>query len=339
MRPRTDQPPASNRGSPSRLVPWDCGCGHSWQPPTQRWTHGPEGQRSLRGRATGAPHSAEREKCGEEEAGHRVGGRGDRGGGWDAAPDAGACDGEGSQVRSEEGKVLGLEPDPEATTTDSRCRDAALPAEGRGCPIGPRALRRAVRLRAAGSSRQRPPPPQMPGEGGPGPSSRAQGLGFSRVEDQGHVSKTLHPLIHRLGRRHTQKGEIHGDREPSIHTHTNPKPLGHGARRITQELGDTQTHNGDTTTHIQKRTPDTMQRLRDDTKTYVPAQSDTDTGTHTATYRTTGGTEARNGPKIHTHTHAGESDTHSQNHTCEAHEVAGAQKHGAHERRASEAGA
>lgn len=35
------------------------------------------------------PHSAERGKCGEEEAGHRVGGRGDRGGGWNAAPDAG----------------------------------------------------------------------------------------------------------------------------------------------------------------------------------------------------------------------------------------------------------
>lgn len=76
-------------------------------------------------------------------------------------------------MRPEEGKVLGLEPDPEASATDSRCRDAALPAEGRGCPIGPRALRPAAR-----SSRQRPPPPQMPGEGGPGPSSEPKVWGF-----------------------------------------------------------------------------------------------------------------------------------------------------------------
>lgn len=126
------------------------------------------------------------------------------------------------------------------------------------------------------------------------------------------MSKTLHPLIHRLGRRHTQKGEIHGDRETRRHTHAHPKLWD---TELTESLRNSETHNGDTTTtHTQKRTPDTMQRLRDDTKTNVPPPSDTDTGTHTATYRTTDGTEARKGPKIHTHTRRGVGYTFTESH-------------------------
>lgn len=140
--------------------------------PTQRWTHGPEGQRSLRGLATGAPHSAEREKCGEEEAGHREGGMGDRwrkmercprcwGLGWSPGP----VTGKDAHVRSEEGKVLGLEPDPHSPHHHPP-RQPTAGAGTRRCQQRAE-YARSVREPCARLCAARPPAP--PGSGRPRP--------------------------------------------------------------------------------------------------------------------------------------------------------------------------
>lgn len=61
---------------------------------------------------------------------------------------AGLETGEDSQVRSEEEFSAGnQDPLTYRLSPTSRCRDAALPAEGRICPVGPPALSRALRAR------------------------------------------------------------------------------------------------------------------------------------------------------------------------------------------------
>lgn len=157
VRPRTDQPPAANGAAQANWGALGLWLWAQLAAPTQRLTHSPEGG-SARWKRPGrrGPHAAERERCGEQEARHREAGRETGGGRWDAAPDAGLWGGHRGLGRERIPacalkKVRFwawnrtpplLQPPPRAT--DRRCRDAALPAEGRACPIGRRAPRPSV---------------------------------------------------------------------------------------------------------------------------------------------------------------------------------------------------
>lgn len=190
---------------------------------------------------------------------------------------------------------------------DSRCRDTGLSAEGRICPVGPPALRRLCAPAPSPpdfSPQRLRPPPQLPGEGGPGPTSGAPGLGFARTRDQGPVREAPHPLIHypwiqtyRDTKKYTQT-ESHTSAPQVPPNSKTPKPV----KSLRNLETHTDTQRGHDDTHTEKDPRHNTEAQRRHTKKYAPTWSDRHRDTHKdpQNYRGYRGTDGPADPHLHT---------------------------------------